>query len=231
MVAAAAALLRAVRQAGDPAFLRVLVLSALLSLGCFVGLTALSGWALHRLLAGHGLLADAAAVLGGAGAVLLALWLFLPVAAGIATLFLEPICAAVERRFYPGLPLAIGASLGAQVGDGVTLGLRLLGLTVASLVLALLLPGIGIVLGWLVNGWAIGRGLFVAVAMRRMSRGEALALYKERRWSVLPGGGVLAVAGSVPLLNLLVPVLGTAAMVHLVEGTRSGVRRGSEVWR
>ncbi len=230
-MAAASALLRAIRQAGDPAFLRVLVLSAVLSLVCFGLLTAGIAWGLHRLLAGHGAFADAAAVLGGAGSLLLALWLFLPVAAAIASLFLEPICAAVERRFYPGLPAPVGAPLMVQIGDGVGLGLRILGLTVLSLVLALLVPGIGIVLGWLVNGWAIGRGLFVAVAMRRMSRGEALALYRASRLSVLPEGGVLAVAGSAPLINLLVPVLGTAAMVHLVERARSGARRESGVLR
>ncbi len=217
---AALALLRALRQAGDPAFLHVLVRSVALAAASFAALTISSGWFLHRLLAGHRALADAGAVLGGAGSLLLALWLFLPVAAAIASLFLEAICAAVERRWYPDLPRPAGASFLSQAGDGLVLGAWLLLLTLAGLLAALALPGVGIVAGWAINGWALGRGLFVAVAMRRMQRSEALALWRARRLQILPGGVALAVAGSLPLIGLLVPVIGTASMVHLVQRTR-----------
>ena len=37
--------------------------------------------------------------------VVLALWLFVPVAIVIATCFLDAIASAVDRRFYPGLPV------------------------------------------------------------------------------------------------------------------------------
>ncbi len=220
---AALALLRAIRQTGEAAFLRVLIQSVALAAASFVALAFLAAWGLHHLLR-HGVLADAAAVLGGAGALLLALWLFLPVAAAIASLFLEPICRAVERRWYPGLPTASGANLVSQARDSLVLGGRLLVVTLLGLLAALAVPGVGLVLGWAIDGWAIGRGLFVAVAMRRMSRRDALALYRVTRLSALPNGVVLAVAGSLPLLNLLVPVIGTASMVHLVERARASAR-------
>jgi CysZ protein len=69
----------------------------------------------------------------------------------------------------------------------------------------------------LVGGYAIGRGLFAAVAMRRMPRPAAAALYRGARVPVLAQGCMLALAGYVPALNLLIPVIGTAAMVHVLD--------------
>ncbi|MDT7953302.1 MAG: EI24 domain-containing protein, partial [Acetobacteraceae bacterium] len=98
---------------------------------------------------------------------------------------------------------------------GVVLALQVLALQVATLIAAVLLPGVGLLLGYAVTGWAIGRGLFVSVAMRRMTRPAALALYRRRRVAAVVPGIVLALASSLPPLNLLVPVLGIAAMVHV----------------
>ena len=218
------ALLRALRQVGDPVFLRVLAASVVLAALCFAGLAGVVGWGLHHLLLRPEWLADAVAALGGLGSLLLALWLFLPVAAAIATLFLEPVCRAVERRWYPGLPVARGAAVASQVWDGLGLAARLLALSLVGLVIALVLPGVGLFVGWAINGWATGRGLFAAVAMRRMGRADALALYRANRTRAFNGGLVLAMASSVPVLNLLVPVIGTASMVHLVERARSSRR-------
>ena len=144
----------------------------------------------------------------------------------IASLFLEPVCRAVERRWYPVLPAPAGAALGAQVWDGLVVGALVLVMSALSLLLALLLPGVGLVLGWAITAWALGRGLFVAVAMRRMSRAEAHVLYRQHRWGVLLQGAALALAGCLPLVNLLVPVLGTACMVHVLME-----RRGQAVGR
>lgn len=215
---------RALDQLDDAAFLGVLLRSAAWSALCFIVMYAAVLWGIHHALSAHGALAWAADLLGTLGAVLLAVWLFLPVAALIATLYIERIARAVERRYYPSLPPAQGASVGGQIADGLGLGLRLLLLNLLALVLALLLPGIGLVLGWAIAGFAIGRGLFVAVAMRRMPRPAAMALYRQSRLVVLAQGGVMALAACIPLLNLLIPVIGTAAMVHVLDAalSRSG---------
>ena len=98
------------------------------------------------------------------------------------------------------------------------LGLQLVPLQLLTLVLTLVLPGVGLVLGLCITGWALGRGLFVAVAMRRMGRQAAVVLFTARRGAVLLPGIALAGLGLVPLANLLVPVLGIAAMVHVLQG-------------
>jgi CysZ protein len=208
---------RGLAQLDDPVFLGVVARSVGWSIVCFAVLHVLAIWIVHRLLDLHGLLAWAVDILSTIGASFLALWLFLPVAAVIGTFYFDRIAGAVERRFYPGLPAPRGAPVIEQLWDGVAVGLRVLALNALALVLMLLVPGIGLVLGWMIAGFAIGRGLFVAVAMRRMPRGVAEALYRSRRGIVLAQGAVLAMATYIPILNLLIPVIGTAAMVHILD--------------
>ncbi|HET8996582.1 MAG TPA: EI24 domain-containing protein [Acetobacteraceae bacterium] len=215
-------LLRALDQLGDRVFLGVLLRSAAWSALCFVLLYGATFWGVRHMLHLHGMLAWAAGLLGAVGATLLALWLFLPVAAVIATLYIERIARAVERRYYPWLPPPRGAPIGEQIADGLGLGVRILLLNVIALVLVVLLPGIGLVLGWAIAAFGIGRGLFVAVAMRRMPRPAAMALYHRFRSAVLVQGGLMALAAYVPVLNLLIPVLGTAAMVHVLDHALTG---------
>lgn len=207
-------ILRAVSQLNDPVFLGVVWRSLALSLAAFLAVLAGSVWLARDLVGQGGWLGWVAGALGGIGALLLAVWLFVPVALLIATLYIDRIAGSVERQFYPGLPAAAGAPLAVQTWDGVVLAAQVLALQGVALLLALLLPGIGLVLGWLVTGWAVGRGLFVAVAMRRMDRPAALRRYQRDRVPVVAQGVALALAASLPPFNLLVPVVGIAAMVH-----------------
>jgi uncharacterized protein involved in cysteine biosynthesis len=208
---------RAVGQLDDRVFLGVLLQSVLLAALCFLLLHVWALWVVHSVLALHGWLAWGADIAGGIGAAFLALWLFIPVAALIGTLFIERIARAVERRYYPWLRPAAGASLAAQAWDGLAVGMRILGLNLLALILALVIPGIGLIAAWAIAAFAIGRGLFVAVAMRRMPRPAAESLYRRHRGIILAQGGIMALAGYVPVLNLLIPVLGTAAMVHVLD--------------
>ncbi|HEX3400257.1 MAG TPA: EI24 domain-containing protein [Acetobacteraceae bacterium] len=210
-------LARALAQLDDPIFLGVLLRSVAWSGVCFILLHIATIWGVHQLLDLHGWIGWAAEVLGGIGASLLALWLFLPLAVIIGTFYIDRIARAVERRYYPTLPPPRGASLAAQLWDAISIGLRILLLNLLALVLALVLPGVGLVLAWIIGGYAIGRGLFAAVAMRRMPRAAAEALYRRGRPVVLAQGCIIALAGYIPVLNLLIPVVGTAAMVHVLD--------------
>lgn len=221
-------------QIGDPAFRRPLLRGAAGAAVVFAGLFWLAlegaqwlaasapGWLAGPAL-GWGLQA-----LGGLLALLLASWLFVPVVVAIAGLFVDPVAAAVERRHYPGLPPpSRGASLGAQAGWGLRFGLRLLALQLLLLPLALLLPGIGAALAFAVASWGLGTGLFEGVAQRRMPVAEARAERRRRRFAVWGMGAAFAALAAVPLLNLLVPVLGTAAATHLLHWNGSGTGAGN----
>lgn len=188
-------------------------------------------WVVHRVLALQGWQAWAADVLGSVGASFLALWLFLPLAAGIATLFIERVARAVERRHYPQLPPAPGASLRAQIADALALMWRILLLSLLALVLAVLLPGIGLLLAWAIGAYAIGRGLFMTVALRRFDRAMAERMYAANRPAILVQGAAMALAGYLPGVNLLIPVLGTAAMVHVLDAAMRRDPRGLDAAR
>jgi CysZ protein len=210
-------IVRAFSQFDDTAFTGVLLRSIAWSILSFIALYFTAVGIVHHLLALHGWLAWGADLLGSIAASFLALWLFLPVAAAIGALYFDRIALAVEHRFYPWLPPPRGASLLEQAWDAVVLALRVLALNCLGLILTLLLPGLGLVLGWIIAAYAIGRGLFVAVAMRRMPRAMAESLYRANRGTVLLQGAVLALSAYVPVANLLVPVVGVAAMVHVLD--------------
>lgn len=221
-----APLVLALRQIGDRAFLGPLLKGLGAALAAFAGLVALGAFGAEALAGGSGWLANAAAALGGLLALGLGIWLFVPVMLAMVGLFLDPVADAVERRFYPGLPPAKGAGLAAQVRFNLWFGLRLGVLSLAALPFAFAAPPVGTVLLWLVSAYGLGHGLFEGVAQRRMGLGEARATRRSREVRVLGIGGVLAAMTLIPGLNLLAPVLGTAAMTHLLHRNDSGISSG-----
>ncbi len=237
MAAMIRALLLSLGQLGDPAFRRPLlwgVLGAALAGGLLLwGGIEGAAWLAAGQGAGSGWLSWLAQTGGGLAALLLAWWLFLPLAAAIASQLVEPVAAAVERRHYPGLPPPQGASVAAQVAFGLRFGLRLLGLQLILLPL-FFVPVLGAALALLVASHALGSGMVQQTALLRMDGAAARAAWRRLRWPGWGLGLVLAAMALVPLLNLLVPVLGTAAAVHLLHGqagaNRSTATRERESW-
>ena len=208
----------------DPRFLRVVALGVLLAavllLGVYVGTFALIGW-----LAPDQLVLPLIGPVGGVdtalsiGSVLLVMglsvFLMMPVAALFSGLFLESVVDAVEDRHYPGLPRATPVPLADSLIDAVNLfGLLIL----ANLFALLLYPFAGPlvpVVFWAVNGLLLGREYFTLVAMRRLGRQGAKALRARHSGTVWLAGALMAAPLSIPLVNLVIPVLGVATFTHL----------------
>lgn len=212
---------RALGQLDDRVFIGVVWRSVAWSILGFILLHLLVLWGLHQIVSLDGWVGWVLEFAGSIAATLITAWLFLPLAAGIGMLYLERIAQAVEARHFPWMPPPAGESLWLQAWDGVVVGLKVLALNLLALLLALLLPGIGWILGWAIGAYAIGRGLFVAVAMRRMPRPAAESVYAANRPMVLAQGAILALSAYIPILNLLIPVIGTAAMVHVLDHAMS----------
>jgi uncharacterized protein involved in cysteine biosynthesis len=215
---------KALGQIGDPRFRRVMGLGVLLALallaavyagflvlinsfvpgtidlifvGPITGIDALLGWGSLFLMLG------------------LSVFLMVPVASAFSGLFLEEIADAVEDRHYPGLPPVTPVRLGDSLVDS----LNFLGLVIAANVLALVLyifagPFIPVVF-WAVNGWLLGREYFTLVATRRLGREGAKALRAQNSGRIWLAGILMAAPLSVPLVNLVIPVLGVATFTHL----------------
>lgn len=219
-----ASFFKALGQIGDPRFRRVMGLGVLLALallaavyagflvlinsfvpgtidlifvGPITGIDALLGWGSLFLMLG------------------LSVFLMVPVASAFSGLFLEDIADAVEDRHYPGLPPVTPVRLGDSLVDS----LNFLGLVIAANVLALVLyifagPFIPVVF-LAVNGWLLGREYFTLVATRRIGREGAKALRAQNSGRIWLAGILMAAPLSVPLVNLVIPVLGVATFNHL----------------
>ena len=98
---------------------------------------------------------------------------------------------------------------------GAALGLNLLLLPVW-----LILPPVGLVLFWLLNGWLCGREYFEAAALRRLDPEAVRALRRRYRMRLWFAGVAIAWMMTLPLANLAAPALGTAFMLHRFERLR-----------
>ena len=235
------ALSRAVRQSFDPAFRRVFNRSLLFSLVTFVllwlGAWFALGWAGDWLVAwvddgtGEGFwigllswLVDAAAI--GAIAIV-SFFLFPAVMVSIMALLLDEIAAAVEQRHYPDLPPARAQPISeALTGNLIFIAVTLiLNLLVLPLYLVLIwVPPLNLVLFYLLNGYLLGREYFEMVSVRRLDLQESKRLRRSFRGKVILAGAVITFLLTIPLVNLVTPIIATAFMLHIFEDLR---RRGA----
>ena len=88
------------------------------------------------------------------------------------------------------------------------------------LLIFLLLPPLFPFVFYAVNGYLLGREYFELVALRRIGPEEARRLRKAHRGKLFIAGVATALLLTIPVVNLLAPVVVTAAMVHLFENWR-----------
>lgn len=214
------ALARAFGQLPDPAFTRVLILSTLGTVLLFVGLLTGFGWLLaHTSLFDIGWVETGIDLLGGLASLVLAWLMFPAVMVAVSSTMLDGIVDAVERRHYPDLPPPRPIPLWRSIWEGV----KFLGIVILANLLALpfyFVPVVNLFVWFLVNGYLIGREYFELVAVRRLNPAGVNFLRNERRVGLFVAGVIIAFLSSLPLVNLLVPVLAAAFMAHLVEGMR-----------
>lgn len=160
-------------------------------------------------------------VLGVLGTAVVAWLLFPAIVVALSSFFLDRVVEVVEARHYPQLSPPRNTPLLEQA----LAALRLLGLSLLLNLLALplyLVPVLNLPVWLAVNGWLVGREYAELVAQRRME-GAAVAVFRrERRVRIWLAGAVVALALTVPFLNLAAPVLGAAFMTHRLHRLRPG---------
>ena len=211
----------AIRQLGDPRLRAVIWQSLSLSLALQVAIGALAWWGLQRY--AHfdiGWVNTVIRWLGGAAVVVLALMLF-PASFGIViSIFLEYIADVVEARHYPQLGKARGIPVWTGIWTGVVFLVAVVALNLVMLPLyiaAIFIAGLGAVLFYAVNGWLTGRMYYELVALRRLDPADVRAWRRANSGVLWLTGIVIVFLGTIPILNLIVPVLGVAAMVHVAQ--------------
>lgn len=220
---------KALGQLSDPRFLRVVLFGIALAVALLIGVYAGFLWLIETFSPGTveipliGPVGGLDTLLGWGSALLmlgLSVFLMMPVASAFSGLFLEDVASAVEDRHYPGLPPVARISLMDNLIDTA----NFMGLIIAVNVVALLLyavsgPFIPLVF-WGLNGLLLGREYFTLTATRRIGRTAAKALRRQHWGKIWIAGTLMAAPLSIPLINLIIPVLGVATFTHLFHTLR-----------
>lgn len=144
----------------------------------------------------------------------LSVFLMVPVASAFTSIFLDDVADAVEGRHYPHLPQAPRASLGDSLLDGAKFLGVIIAANLGALVLYLIFPPFAPVIFLLLNGFLLGREYFTLVAMRRLGRAGARAARARHGAQIWAAGTLMALPLTIPVVNLLVPILGAATFTH-----------------
>ncbi|MBM3517087.1 MAG: hypothetical protein FJX56_04215 [Alphaproteobacteria bacterium] len=208
-------------QLGSPEFRAVLWRALALSAGVFVALAVLVWWLFDGLgLFTWGWLNWIVEAFGW-GAFLVVTWIFFPaVVSSVIGILLDDVVAAVERRHYPadppGRPPAFWRSL--AVGFNFALVMAMLNIVVLPLYLVLMfVPPLNFFVFYGLNGYLLGREYFELVALRQLDDQRARQVRKANAWRLFVVGAAAAFLFTIPFVNLLMPLVAAAAMVHIFK--------------
>ena len=218
------AFFKALAQAGDPRFRRVLFLGVALTLALLIAFTAgfvwLAGWLVGPEVS-LPLIGEVTWLSGLASAgsfllmMLLSVFLMVPVAPAFTSMFLDEVAQAVEDKHYTHLPRVPGTPFWDSLKDTVNFLGVLIGANLLALVLYLIFLPAGPFIFWALNGFLLGREYFTLAAIRRVGEAEARRLRRRHMGTIWAAGTLMAIPLSVPLVNLLIPISGAATFTHI----------------
>ena len=221
MIAAVRALALGILDLFRPRIFAVVATGVALTLGLFIVLQALAFWALRAwgpeaiALPWLGSIPIGEALSWGSLALfpLMSLFLAAPVAASFAGLFSEQVSERVEAahlyRRGSGLGFLEGLSDSLVVLGAVVL------VSIAVLVVTPFVGPLAPVLFYGANGWLLGREFFHMAARRHLGAQDADTLRRRCGFESTALGVGIALLLTVPVLNIVVPVLAAAAYTHL----------------
>lgn len=174
------------------------------AIGAYIGVTGAEGFFVH--------------ILGSMGGMMIAWFLFPLLYPILVNFFDDKMAEAIERQDYPGLPPAQPPFWPTMLGD-VLFSLKAIGLNLLCLPLYIV-PGLGMMLYYALNGYLLGTQFFRMAAGRRVNAQEAVAMEQGARYSIWGTGIAISACATVPFLNLASPLLGVASMLHLFHALR-----------
>ena len=224
------ALLLAVTDLGRGRILRIMLQAIAISSLIFILVAGIFVWLLRGadpcILAGLGTcrIGIGGSTIGAIILTLLAAWFLFPaVALTVIATFTDRIAAAVEQQHYPKAAQSaerVGLGRGLLIGLKSASRLLLFNLLALPFYFLLLVTGVGpFILFVIVNGIAFGRDFAEIAAARhgnRLSRQEWLKATRGQQHLI---GILVSVLLLVPFVNLLAPFVGTAAGIHLFNGS------------
>jgi len=146
---------------------------------------------------------------------ILPIFLMVPVASAITSLFLDEVAQAVEDRHYPTLPRVQPVPFADTLRDAVSFLSILIGANLLAFILYVMFPPMAPFIFWAMNGFLLGREYFTLAAMRRVGREAARQLRAKHTATIWVAGTLMAIPLSVPLVNLVIPIFGAATFTHI----------------
>ncbi|MGC1497080.1 MAG: EI24 domain-containing protein [Sulfitobacter sp.] len=214
----------AVSQLSDARFRRVFMIGIGLSLALLVAVTAGFSWLVEASTPEEAWLPILGEVrwlkdLLSWGAVFLlaflSMFLMVPVASAITSMFLDDVAHAVEGEHYPDLPPATRIPFGDALRDTVNFLGVLVGANLLAILLYIFFAPAALFIFWGLNGFLLGREYYTMAAIRRVGRKRAKELRRKNFGTIWLAGILMAMPLSIPLINLLIPILGAATFTHL----------------
>lgn len=214
----------ALGQISDPRFRRVLLLGIALTIALLVGATAgllaLIDWmtadSIDAPFVGEiTWLDDILSFAGVFTMLVLSIFLMVPVASAITSMFLETVAQAVEDEHYPHLPPVQPVPFSDALRDTVNFLGVLIAANIAALFAYVFLPFAALFIFWGLNGFLLGREYYTLAAMRRVGRVEAKRLRSKHSGTIWLAGVLMAMPLTVPIVNLAIPIIGAATFTHL----------------
>ena len=221
------AIAQSILQFSDRRFQRVVLKSIVLAIIALWALAAGGGTVLGWLFSGDltlpwiGTITFSGSLIGwGAFWIILGLSVFLmvPVASAMSAFFVDDVARAVEERQYPNFQEQYRSKLSEEVRESLGFLGTMLAANLIALIFYALFTVFAPIIFWSLNGYLIGREYFYMAAKRHLGRDNALSAFRDHRFRVWMCGVILVLPMSVPLLNLLVPVLAAASFTHLFQG-------------
>jgi uncharacterized protein involved in cysteine biosynthesis len=198
------------------AFWRVLGLGLLMTSAAFIGLYIIVWVVLAQVSVADIWWIDVLVDIMGGLSVLVLTWLLYPaVATLVLSLFVERIIAAVESQYYPHLPAPAPISIWHSIAVALKFTTVMIMLNLLALPLYLV-PILNAAVFYGLNAYLLGREYFEMVALRRLDLRGAQQLRHVHRLRWFIAGLVIAGLLTIPVINLVAPLLAAAFMVHLV---------------
>ncbi|MBM3512744.1 MAG: hypothetical protein FJX59_03410 [Alphaproteobacteria bacterium] len=206
-------------QLKDPRVFRLVIRAATLTLVIYAALFASLLWILRNTQISEVGWIEALADWGaGFAAGIIATFLFPGLVTAILSAFLDTVATAVEELHYPARGPARAIPVGEAIGSALRLAAWSIGINLLCLPLylfLLLFPPLNLIVFAAINGRLIGRDYFETVALRHLSPAAVKELRSRHGGTLWLAGSITAGLLTIPLLNLVMPVVGGAAMVHL----------------
>lgn len=153
--------------------------------------------------------------------IVLSIFLMVPVASAFTGIFLDDVADAVEDVHYAHLEPAPQLTFAEGLKDSILFLGVIIAANIVALIPYIILAPLAPIIFVALNGYLLGREYFQLIATRRLGRAGAKAARKRHSRTIWLAGAFMAIPLTVPVLNLLIPVVGAATFTHLFHRLES----------